>query len=418
MFASVDDASLAERIDRAKARVVYVAPGVGKRTADALIRANQRDSVSVTIILDADEEACRVGYADADALGALHEAMKQQVFPLRRHPGIRIGLVIADDELVIWSPTARSVEAERDEGQPNAIVLSAAEVPRIEAAVGAEGSPVLPGDAEVGRVALRPEETARTIKALEDNPPEPFDLARKTRVFSTRFQFVEFEVQGAEWTERRIKLSSFLLNADLPDELSDIMDTWIRPFQSAADHAFPVPLVVNGRPAYERNGDRMLVESTQAEILETWHDIRNRYLRPLKGFGWLIARDKLQLFRQEVASFEEVLSAWVKAFRNHVVQDEVQLINSIAASLRARIQRATRRERYEEVDLEGEIKRGLQRLRVIEPRVRIVLKNVSWESSRDREFLSVLRTAFTEQELAGWFEEFTAARERPAPAQR
>ncbi len=418
MFASVNDASLAERIDSAKDRVVYVAPGVGKRTADALIRANLRDRVSVTIILDADEEACRVGYADADALGALHEAMKKQVFPLRRHPGIRIGLVIADDELVIWSPTARSVEAERDEGQPNAIVLSAAEVPRIEAAVGAEGSPVLPGNAEVGRVALRPEETARTIKALEDNPPEPFDLARKTRVFSTRFQFVEFEVQGAEWTDRRIKLSSFLLNADLPEELQDVLDTRIRPFQTAADKAFPVPHLVEGRPAFERDGKRMYAPATQAQIVKAWDTIRDRFLRNIRGFGWLIRRDQLAEFREQVASFEETLGAWVRAFRAFVAQDEAKMVRTIAESIESRVQRASNRQLYRGLDLHAAISEGLRKMRVIEPHVRIVLKNVAWESSRDREFLDALRQAYAEDELAGWFEEFTAARERPAPAQR
>ncbi len=46
------------------------------------------------------------------------------------------------------------------------------------------------------------------------------------------------------------------------------------------------------------------------------------------------------------------------------------------------------------------------------PEVRIVTKNVSWESSRDSEFKRELKNAFGEQELLGWFEEFTAVKEK------
>jgi hypothetical protein len=51
-------------------------------------------------------------------------------------------------------------------------------------------------------------------------------------------------------------------------------------------------------------------------------------------------------------------------------------------------------------------------MRVTEPRVRLVTKNVSWESTRDEEFTYVLREALPPEDLEGWFEEFTAAMER------
>ena len=49
-------------------------------------------------------------------------------------------------------------------------------------------------------------------------------------MFSTTFQFVETELQGAEWTMGRIKVSSLLLNSDLPDSLPDVLETQIRPY--------------------------------------------------------------------------------------------------------------------------------------------------------------------------------------------
>jgi hypothetical protein len=44
--------------------------------------------------------------------------------------------------------------------------------------------------------------------------------------------------------------------------------------------------------------------------------------------------------------------------------------------------------------------------------VRIVFKDVAWESSRDDEFLAALEAALPAEELKGWFEEFAVVRQR------
>lgn len=410
---AVDDEFLKKSIDGARSRVVYVAPGLGKAVAEALIGVISRGRLSVTVVLDSDEDAYRIGYGEPEALALLHAAVKSTGFPLRRQAGLRIGLLVCDEELVIWAPTARSVESERTQEQPNAIVLTGSAVQNVVAAAGTGDSEALANHAEIGRELLPPRELQDMIESLTANPPAPFDLAQKTRVFSTRLQFVEFEVQGAEWTGRRIKLSSLLLNADLPQELQDILDTQVRPFQGASKLAFEVPHLVNGKPAFEHDGKRMMVSETQAGITSAWSGIRDRYLHQLKGFGWLIRRDRLGQFRSEVEAYEEILVAWVSAFRDHVEKDEDQLVKAIVESIKGRLERSSRRGQLKDVDLKTEVERGLRRLRVIEPRVRIVLKNVSWESSRDEEFMSALRQAVPKEDLAGWFEEFTAARQRP-----
>ncbi|MCG3168779.1 MAG: hypothetical protein CALGDGBN_00286 [Pseudomonadales bacterium] len=415
-FVSVTDDYLAAQIDRAVRRLVYAAPGVGKATAEALLRAMQRDPFSLTIILDSDEDACRVGYGEPEALKFLHDAASHHQFALRRQTGLRIGMLVRDDESLIWAPTPRSIEAERGAQQPNGVMLSGSSVQALETAVGADQSDVLPSNAEIGREPLTLEELEATVKELIENPPEPFDLARKTRVFSTRFQYVEFEVRGAEWTGRKIKLSSLLLNADLPESVQDILETQIRPFAVANDINFNVPLVVHGRPAYEENGERMMVPATQADVMKIWDEIKGRYLRQVKGFGWLIRRDSLEAFRLEIAAYEEALRSWVGSFRSHVKKDEDQLIKGIVDSIADRVKRSGPSNKLKSIDLDSEVRRGLDRLRVIEPKVRIVLKNISWESSRDAEFLDAIQRALPSAELEGWFEEFTAVRQRAAGA--
>jgi hypothetical protein len=411
-FVAVDDERLAEAISGARKRLVFAAPGLGKLAGRALADSIARLSGQVTIILDADAEACRIGYGDLEALQALHDAASQQQLPLRRQAGLRIGVLIADDAVLIWSPIARSVEAEREQKQPNGLVLGGSATEVCSAAMGADGTSTLPRDAEIGAVPLKVTDLKKTLDELQRNPPAPFDLARRTRVFSSRFQFVEFELRGAQWAERKINLSSVLLNADLPEALRDVLDTQIRPYQEKDEPSFEVPLLVKGIRVFDGQAKRILVAATQTEVLKYWTEIRDCYLRHLPGFGWLIKRDNLNAFREASAAFEETLRAWVDAFRKHVAGKEDVLVNQIVAAIQGRVSRSDQKERLKELDLKAEVRKGLARMRVIEPHVRIVLKNVAWESTRDAEFQKALEQALPAQDREGWFEEFTAARER------
>ena len=412
-FVAVNDNCLARAIRAAGRRVVYAAPGLGKETAAALVELMRRGGsvASLTLVLDADADAYRIGYGDPEALEILHAAAAHASYPVRQESGLRLGLLVADDEIFIWAPTARSVEAERKSNESNGLVLGTDVARAVEAAVGADESEVLPNEAQIGREALQPDQLKAMVEDLSTNPPAPFDLSRRTRVFSTRFQFVEFEVRGAEWTGRKVSLSSFLLNADLPESAQSLLETQIRPFQASADKTFDVPLVVNGQRAFREDGERIKVQITQAEILKHWASVRDRYLRHVKGFGWLVRRDLLESFQDEVSAFEEMLTAWVDAFRDHVDQDEQKTIQATVDAIKSRLARAStsgpRIERTDE-ELKTMVGTGLKKLRMIEPRVRIVVKDISWQGSRDVEFCAALRKAIPASELKGWFDEFTA----------
>ena len=54
------------------------------------------------------------------------------------------------------------------------------------------------------------------------------------------------------------------------------------------------------------------------------------------------------------------------------------------------------------------MRKGLDIPRVIEPNAKVVYKNITVESTRDKEFLEVLCKAVPEQELEGWFHVFEA----------
>ena len=409
-FTSANDESIAGLIDNAKRKVVFIAPGVGLKTVNAFKRAIDLNQISLNIIIDSDEDACRIGYGDHKALSKLQEIVHSNEFPLRREPGLRIGLLVSDDELTIWAPTALSVEPASKSKKPNAIHLTGPVIENVEAAAGADNSQVLPTGAEIGQKPLLSNDLKETVDKLNANPPAPFDLSQKARVFSTRYQFVEFEVRGAAWTGKTIKLSNLLLNADLPEELQDILETRVAPFQKYADMAFDIPYFVNGEAAYKHDGTRMTVPAKQADIQEQWLKLRNHYLTQLKGFGWLIEKKQLASFQAGVKAHEEVLAAWVTAFRKYAEAEDDNLVESIVNSISARLERSDKPMTPD--SLEQEVKAGLQRMKVVEPKVRIVTKNVSWESSRDQEFQQSMRQAFTPDELKGWFDEFTAVKQQ------
>ena len=215
-----------------------------------------------------------------------------------------------------------------------------------------------------------------------------------------------------EWTERRIKLSSLLLNSDLPDSLQDILETQIRPYRTKGDILIDVPCIVRGQIAYNEHREKIRAPMNQRDMEGIWKDIRESYLFRIPGFGTLVRKRELASFRAETEAFECVLQEWVARFRERVNQDEDHLVSDIVDSIKRRIAQSGRKRDFDGIDLNREVRSGLERMRVIEPRVRIVIKDVSWESSRDEEFISALRRALPAEDLQGWFDEFVAAQER------
>jgi hypothetical protein len=72
-FLAVDDRLLAERISSVSRRIVFVAPAVSKQVATALGGCIRKaDRISITLVLDPDEDAHRLGYGDREGLEDWH----------------------------------------------------------------------------------------------------------------------------------------------------------------------------------------------------------------------------------------------------------------------------------------------------------------------------------------------------------
>jgi hypothetical protein len=421
-FTAVTDQALADTIAGARSRVVLVAPGLTEVVAKAIgTLTTTQPGPQITLILDPDEDAYRVGYGDPKGAALLAELAQRPNVTVRSEPGVRLGLLIADDTILLWAPTPKSVEngptPSAADGsvprKPNGIRLdSAANLSeQLDAAVGSGAANTLLRDSEIGRETLSAERAKVTVEALESNPPAPVNLSRMARVFSTKVQFVECTLRGAQWTERETKVSSLLLNADVSDDLAELFDTKIRPFSKQADVAIPVQAMIQGQLAFDKGGNPLMTPMTQAEIRQVWNDILKRYLHRMRGFGLLIRRADKPQFQAEIDAFEKVLKAWVAGFRVEVHKDEDNLVKQITDLVlrRQSAAPAPTGPQTKPDQIKAMIRDGVKGMRVIEPAVKLVFKDVSWESTGDAEFVRALRENLPAEDLDGWFKVYSAA---------
>jgi len=110
-FTAVTDQALADTIARARSRVILVAPGLAEVVAKAIgTLTSTQPGPQITLILDPDEDAYRVGYGDPKGAALLAELVQRPNVTVRSEPGVRLGLLIADDTILLWAPTPKSVE--------------------------------------------------------------------------------------------------------------------------------------------------------------------------------------------------------------------------------------------------------------------------------------------------------------------
>ena len=103
-FCAVDDAALIQMIQGARKRIVFIAPGVHEPVAKALgERFSEIDGLDVTVVLDPDEDVCRIGYGDAKGLELVNEHAKKNGFWLRSQPGLRVGVLLTDEQTLEFS---------------------------------------------------------------------------------------------------------------------------------------------------------------------------------------------------------------------------------------------------------------------------------------------------------------------------
>ena len=209
VFSVADDEKLISLIRRAQRRIIFLAPSVTMDVAKALVSCMERvDPSAVTITLDVDAEVCRLGYGEHEATKLLCEKMKKYGAALKVHAGIRLGVLVADDAMMVFAPIPLLVEAgPRDPNAPNAIVIEPPDSVVDNLGGGKNGEE----DQTVG-LDIASDESIETVgDDLKQNPPPKFDIARTVRIFNAYFQYVEFELKGTFICRRTVPIPNKLM---------------------------------------------------------------------------------------------------------------------------------------------------------------------------------------------------------------
>ncbi len=115
--------TMCERIESAKNRVIYVAPGLCMDVAKALVGFVKNNGPGkLAIILDESPHICRLGYGEIKAV----EILLENGVAIRKCSGLRAGIFIVDEDAWFFSPTPLLVEEGTDvktEFAPNAVVI-------------------------------------------------------------------------------------------------------------------------------------------------------------------------------------------------------------------------------------------------------------------------------------------------------
>lgn len=218
LFCTLSSKDIAHFICGAQRSACYAGPGIQLEVARALLDVVARlGSEVLTVCLDFDERVMRMGYGSIEAVALVRGAG----IVVRSAPGMRFGLVIADDRGFVYTPTPLYLESEPGLcAAPNAMRIGGEQVTealmRLSPAAKAIAAAQAKTPAEKQRINALPLEVGSTEisdrsfadigTSLKEAPPVRFDLARQVRVFESYLQYVELSLTGAAIQRHRLAI--------------------------------------------------------------------------------------------------------------------------------------------------------------------------------------------------------------------
>ena len=225
LFRSLDSIAIAREIQGAQHAVCYAAPGIQQEPAKAMAELAKRIGPElITVCRVFDERVMRMGFGDLAAVKTLRDAS----IVVSSASGLRMGLVIVDDEGYIFTPAALYLESDRRPTEaPNAVRLSRDQVVEALARLSpaakaiamalaktpAEREHILDQAVEISSSVVADERFASVQTRLAEAPPVRFDVARQVRVFEPYLQYVELHLTGAAIHRRRIEIPKAIQNS-------------------------------------------------------------------------------------------------------------------------------------------------------------------------------------------------------------
>jgi hypothetical protein len=421
-FTVVNDCVLQEVIAEARERLVFIAPGIRPPVATALKKAMDVVPVhSIHLVLDVDAEVCRLGYGDKDFKGLelLQAAADAHNLTVNHHPGIRIGLLIADQTTLIYSPTPELIEAESSQmDKPNGVVLNNELPPQLAnaCAIGDAGFATL----EIGkdRIDIGAVESAR--KDLQDRPPKEFNVARIERVFSSMLHYVEFRIEDYKLTSRSLLLNPELFGVRNVDVVRRLTNRY-HLFSDNAALTVEIPHVDDeGKVEPAKPGERFGPLSIDRER----NRIKKRFVLEAGNYGTIILRRDVQGFEKQVTQLRAKITEYQKAVQDQVKKRTDEIVQELLTALIDRL-KAEPPEHWQsrfltkeitDADIrrlfEEEVQAEVNRVKTdFDPKVFTAYKDVTYATFGDPKFRGLMEKRFGEEAIAQIFREYDAAPE-------
>lgn len=311
----VSDEDLILAIEAAQDRLLFMAPGLSMNLAKSISQKwLTLEPHQVNIILDVDPEVCRLGYGELEALQLLENRARQVGTLISHQPGIRIGLLVADRTVIVFSPTPLLIEAGSTQpDHPNAIRLDG--LPRnVANDIGLGERGVV--DQNIGLEKTPSEKIQKVADDLRTNPPVKFDIAQKVRVFNAFFEFAEFELHGCFISRKTIPIRSDLIGLTKDKKAQEKLRSTFRLIDEES-------------------------KLSDKQIIELKNQIAKNHLINIKGYGAVVLRTNKAAFEHEVKKLQDKVKEFQKSVEsdlgNEIRTNKQSLLDALLPSVQANI---------------------------------------------------------------------------------
>jgi len=379
---AADSDTVVGLIRSSRRRLVVLAPAVTITVAEAIRERWLALGVGkVTITLDVDPEVYRLGYGDPEALTLLEATGREAGGLLQYQPGVRIGVVVADEAVLVYSPVPALIEAgPRQPSQPTGLLIQEP-LPALENALGVGPEGVLGQQVGLDKATISDIEAVQ--KELESNPPQKFDVARTLRVFNAAFQFVELSMRGTQIHRRKVQIPSYLLG---------VTEAQVRDELTAALQVVP--------ERHELSGEALKRKRTRLE---------KRYLKVVPGYGWAVLRQDKDAFLSELEDLKDEVDRFRTMVQEKLEAELARRVNQLKEALLPRLAESppadwivpSQPERRAEAigrSLEEDLWAAVGRVGEYtgEMAVKVIFRDVTYESLNDPDFREAAGKAFPE----------------------
>lgn len=422
VFISASDATLCDLIAGARDRLVIVSPGLSEEVATAIAQRIDHDGGTpvLAVIVDIDPEVCRLGYGEIEAIDIIRTALATKGLSLQTQQGVRIGLIVADEEILVYSPTPRLIEAgSKSEDSPNAIRITPSAAIDIARACGAGSEATAVLKQELGLDFVDERKLTAAKNDLKEVPPRQFDLARIERVFNYRLEFVEFSLEHYKLQTRSVPLPAELLGLAEESLRNRIRNTF-RVFETGSPFDFAIE---------DPDDSKTKIQVTEKWLTDEAAELRKEYFISLgsEAYGNLILKRLKPEFEKRVARLQKLVDLYAKKVSESIAAKIKGTRDELVNALFPRVKAAPPAS-WLKRSVDGHLSEASLQTRLVEevdhafgkveqafkPTLACVFKGVNYETiTADAHFRDKIESHFGKEEAAKLLSEYDASRARP-----